>query len=54
MVVSRSEVFGLALLFLCISAMVMLVLVEWKAEHRIKLGVVLFIIACCAVLGMYP
>lgn len=54
MIVSRSEVFGITLLFLCALALVLLFITErWTVPIRMKLGIVLVVVAACSILGMY-
>lgn len=53
--VSRSEIFGMALLVLCSIAFILLFVVEDLAVHRrIQLAFILLLVASCAILGMYP
>lgn len=50
-----SVVYGLSLLALCGLACILLLLADrWPVPARVKLGIILVMVACGAVIGMYP
>lgn len=50
-----SVVYAFSLLILCAAGCVLtLIADEWPLEARIRLAILLVIVACIAVLGMYP